>query len=183
VDSLPPDHAAPADAFRGFMSTYFTGVTVVTTVDGAGRPHGLTCTSLTSVTLAPPTLLVCLDVRSGTLAALRHRAGFVVNLLHDGARATAELFASHAEDRFERTAWRGSAYLDLPWLADDTCAAAECRVVDTVPVGDHVVVFGRVVNVADGTGNPLLYGLRTFSGGPGHTERVPTGSRSRMGAM
>lgn len=154
-----------ADEFRHFMSAYFTGVTIITTIDGNGRPHGLTCNSLTSVTLAPPTLLVCLDVRSGTLAALRAGAGFVVNLLHEGGQATAELFASPETDRFDRVAWRRSTRTGLPWLVDDACAMAECEVVDTLVVGDHAVVFGRVVNVENGSGNPLLYGMRAFSGG------------------
>ncbi|MFI6458779.1 flavin reductase family protein, partial [Streptosporangium amethystogenes] len=54
-------HLVTPDAFRGFMSSYFTGVTIIASIDGDERPHGLTCNSLTSVTLDPPTLLVCLD--------------------------------------------------------------------------------------------------------------------------
>jgi flavin reductase (DIM6/NTAB) family NADH-FMN oxidoreductase RutF len=153
------------DAFRRFMSAYFTGVTIITTVDGHGRPHGLTCNSLTSVTLSPPTLLVCLDVRSGTLAALRTRGGFVVNLLHKGGQRAAELFASSQPDRFDQVAWRRSAHIGLPWLVDDAYAVAECQVADTMVVGDHAVVLGRVVNVENGPGSPLLYGMRAFSGG------------------
>jgi flavin reductase (DIM6/NTAB) family NADH-FMN oxidoreductase RutF len=153
-------------AFRQFMSTYFTGVAVITALDDDGRPHGLTCNSLTSVTLSPPTLLVCLHVRSGTLAATRSSAGFAVNLLHAGGRRVAELFASAAPDRFDQVCWRGSARLGLPWLVDDAHAMAECRVADTLPVGDHIVVLGRVVGVESGPGSPLLYGMRTFTPTP-----------------
>lgn len=152
------------DAFRGFMSSYFTGVTIVTSLDADERPHGMTCNSLASVTLSPPMLLVCLDLRSGTLAALRARSGFVVNLLHDGARGEAELFASPGPDRFDRVTWRRSPVIGLPWLAEAAYAIAECEVADTITVGDHVVVLGFVVNVEQGLGNPLLYGMRTFSG-------------------
>ena len=159
---LPGDGATP-DVFRDFMSAYFTGVTIITSVDADGRPHGLTCNSLTSVTLSPPLLLVSLAVRSGTLAALRSRSAFVVNLLHDSGQRAAELFASPRADRFDLVAWRRSPRLGLPWLTDDAYAGAECQVVSTMVVGDHALVFGRVLNVEGGSGSPLLYGMRTFS--------------------
>jgi len=155
-------HAVP-DALRGYMSAFCTGVTIITSTDGDGRPHGLTCTSLASVTLAPPTLLVCLDSGSGTLAALRESGGFAVNLLHERGRRAAETFASRAPDRFDHVSWRYSAAVGQPWLTDDAFALAECEVADTVVSGDHVVVFGRVVNVAHEPDSPLLYGMRTFS--------------------
>src|SRR5439155_979792 len=53
-------HTAVPDRFRAMMSAFPTGVAVVTTTDADGRPHGMTCSSVCSVTLEPPTLLVCL---------------------------------------------------------------------------------------------------------------------------
>jgi flavin reductase (DIM6/NTAB) family NADH-FMN oxidoreductase RutF len=152
---------------RSFMQAYFTGVTIVTSVDRDGAPHGLTCTSLTSVTLSPPTLLVCLDVRSGTLAALRECGGFAVNVLHDRGRPTAELFASPAPDRFSQVEWQPSPQAQLPWLIHDAFAMTECEVVQTTVVGDHAVVFGRVLTAERWPGAPLLYGMQTFAGGGG----------------
>ncbi|AVZ73104.1 oxidase [Streptomyces lunaelactis] len=151
-------------AFRDFMSSYFTGVSIVTAVDPSGRPHGLTCSSLTSVTLSPPTLQVCLESRSGTLAALRAQGTFAVNLLHQGGTGTASVFASTRPDRFERTAWRPTPTYGLPWLHDDAYAVAECEIAETVVIGDHVAVFGRVMSVENGVGRPLLYGRRGFLG-------------------
>ncbi|MFD7914862.1 flavin reductase family protein [Streptomyces sp. NPDC059752] len=159
-----PPEAAGGTSFRDFMSSYFTGVSIVTTVDADGRPHGLTCSSLTSVTLDPPTLQVCLASLSGTLSALRNEGRFAVNILHQRGTAAASIFASTRPDRFERTAWRRSPVLGLPWLHDDAYAVAECRVATTLTIGDHVAVFGHVVNVENGVGQPLLYGRRGFRG-------------------
>jgi flavin reductase (NADH) len=156
-----PDLAAD---FRGFMSTFCTGVAIVTSFDTAGRAHGLTCTSLASVTLDPPTLLVCLNVSSGTLAALLQGGGFLVNLLHERGRAAAERFASGAADRFERVTWRPSPWDGQPWLYEDSFAAAGCEVAEVTAVGDHMAVFGRVTHVTGEPGIPLLYGMREFSG-------------------
>lgn len=143
------------------MSTFCTGVTVVTAFAGDGRPHGLTCTSLTSVTVRPPTLMVCLDERSGTLAAIRDSGRFAVNLLHDGGRRAAEVFSSAAPDRFDRVPWRRGATGGL-WLVEDAFAVAECRVAKAVVVGDHVAVFGEVAHVQQREETPLLYGMRRF---------------------
>ncbi|WP_164414841.1 flavin reductase family protein [Streptomyces salinarius] len=146
------------------MSSFFTGVTIVTAVDADGRPHGLTCSSLTSVTLTPPTLQVCLHTGSGTLAALRDQGAFAVNLLHQGGVGTAEVFASARPDRFELAAWRRSPRQGLPWLHEVSYALAECRVAGTLEVGDHMMVLGEVVGIDNGTGRPLLYGRRAFTG-------------------
>ncbi|MFI7453016.1 flavin reductase family protein [Nonomuraea sp. NPDC049714] len=153
--------------YRALMSAFPTGVAVITAVDAGGRPHGMTCTSLTSVTVSPPVLLTCLDVRSGTLGAVLDGGAFAVNLLRAGSRHTAELFASVASDRFDRAAWRPSRLLGVPWLHADSFARAECAVKETVVVGDHVIVLGDVVSVDQERDVPLLYGLRGFAHWPG----------------
>jgi flavin reductase (NADH) len=97
-----------ADGYRDFMSMFPTGMALVTAVDLYGVPHGMTCTALASVTLCPPTLLVCLNSGSGTLAAVRARGIFAVNLLDSGGRGAAELFGSAAGDRFRRVLWEAA---------------------------------------------------------------------------
>ncbi|MFF4616656.1 flavin reductase family protein [Nonomuraea jabiensis] len=154
------------DAFRGFMSTYFTGVSIVTSVDGEGRPHGLTCNSLTSITLSPPTLLVSLGDGSGTLEAVLSRRAFAVNLLHDGGLRAAEIFSSAEPGRFTQVAWRRSPHTGLPLLVGDAYATAECELAMTTVVGDHVVIFGSVVTIRNAPANPLLYGMRSFASRP-----------------
>lgn len=155
------------DDYRRLMSSFPTGVAVVTAIDPAGQPHGLTCTSLTSVTLDPPTLLVCLNIRSGTLAAIRTGGCFAVNLLHERARRAAEVFSSPVPDRFDQVDWQPSPWTGQPWLHDTALAMAECVVVDLTVVGDHAVVFGEVAHVEQTADLPLLYGMRRFSGWPG----------------
>jgi len=81
-------HCSTED-YRDLMCSFPTGVSVVTAADEDGRPWGLTCSSLSSVTLAPPTLLVCLASRSPVLAVARASGRFAVNLLHARAHATA----------------------------------------------------------------------------------------------
>ncbi|MEV0318210.1 flavin reductase family protein [Streptomyces sp. NPDC050658] len=151
------------------MSGFPTGVAVVTGIDEHGGPRGATCSALCSVTMAPPTVLVCLKAGSSTLAAVRERGWFALNLLHARARDAAEVFSSPVDDRFARVRWKRLGHAGLPWLAHDAFAVAECRVSDLTAVSTHTVVFGEVTDaeLTDDPPEPLLYGLRRFSAWPG----------------
>jgi flavin reductase (NADH) len=163
VTGLRQDSLVSQD-FRQLMAGFPSGVAVVTAFDPMGRPWGMTCSSLCSVTLSPPTLLVCLGHGSRTLAAVRSAATFTVNLLHDQARATAELFASGDPHRFDLVRWHTPEGSGGPHLADATHAAADCLVSRINDVGDHAVVFGEVIRaIYHGEPNPLLYGLRRYA--------------------
>ncbi len=80
------------DVFREFMSSYPSGVTIVTTYDHDGAPRGFTCSSMCSVTMEPPTLLLCVNTRSTTLDAVHDCTRFAVNLLHSGGVRRPRLF-------------------------------------------------------------------------------------------
>jgi flavin reductase (NADH) len=152
-----------ADRCRTFMGAFPTGVAVVTAMSADGEPCGLTCSSLISVTLSPPTLLVSLHVHSRTLAATIDSGGFAVNLLPARARKTAELFSSLTADRFSAVNWVRSGRLGLPRLVDDLHGWAECRIDVVWTVADHALVVGRVAEIENDPESPLLYGFRQYS--------------------
>lgn len=145
------------------MSSFPTGVAIVAAVEGRDRPIGMTCSSVCSVSLVPPTLLVCLRIGSPTLGAAVSARSFSVNLLHAKAQRTAELFASGAPDRFDRVSWWLDADGGGPHLTADAHTVADCRVSAAEQVGDHVVLFGEVFRVCRrNNASPLLYGLRRY---------------------
>jgi flavin reductase (DIM6/NTAB) family NADH-FMN oxidoreductase RutF len=133
-----------------------------------GTPIGMTCSSLCSVSLDPPILLVCLRSASPTLAAVLARGAFSVNLLHEDASAAARLFASGVEDRFARVRWASGPGSTLPHLSEEAHTIADCTVWQRDEVGDHVVVYGRVLRVHEppATPKPLVYGLCRYAGWP-----------------
>ncbi|CCH30557.1 flavin reductase family protein [Actinosynnema sp. NPDC047251] len=160
TQSLP---VIPVAEFRTLMSHFPTGVAIITTTAPDGEPRGMTVSSVCSVTLSPPTLLVCLRNGSPTLEAVLGSGTFAVNFLHGDARPVAELFASGAPDRFDLVPWRQPAGAAGPHLVQDAHAVADCRVSRTEPVGDHTVVFGETFQVVREPGHlPLLYGLREY---------------------
>jgi flavin reductase (NADH) len=161
VDTL---RATAAD-HRRLMGSFPTGVAVVTSVDACGHPHGLTCTSLTSVSVEPPTVLVCLNLASGTYAAVRESGAFALNLLRPVGRRAAEVFSAPVPDRFAAVDWVLSP-AGLPWLAADAFAMAECRVEAVHPAADHAIVVGTVEALSYRTDAVLMYGMRRFSRWP-----------------
>jgi flavin reductase (DIM6/NTAB) family NADH-FMN oxidoreductase RutF len=167
------------DEYRTLMSAFPTGVAVVTSLDEDAQPRGATCSSLCSVTLTPPTLLVCLTTSSSTLSAIRNCGGFAVNLLHSRARNTAETFSTPVADRFATVPWKQFGLSGLPWLIRDAFAVAECRTAEMTAVGSHTVVLGRVVSSKSTPEVPLLYGLRQFSRWTPRGLPAPRDSRRR----
>ncbi len=149
--------------FKALMTTFPSGVAVITTTGLDGTPLGLTCTSVCSVSLEPPLLLVCIDNRSHTLSTIVDRGMFAVNLLHEGGRDAAGAFAANVPDRFAGISWQSTPHLELPCLPVDAHAVAECRVHASFLSGDHTIVVGEVAAVERlGPGRPLMYGLRHY---------------------
>ncbi|MFC4587080.1 flavin reductase family protein [Sphaerisporangium corydalis] len=162
-----PGGGADVVDLRPFMTEFPTGVAVVTALAAHGRPWGMTCTSLCSVTLSPPMLIVCLRDGSPTLAAVLGMGTFAVNLLHRDARPTAELFASGEPDRFAKVDWTLPAGCGGPHLPLATHMVADCELAGSQVVGDHIVVFGEVSHVTRTLEiTPLLYGRRRYAPWP-----------------
>lgn len=155
---LDPGRMAPpvgAETFRHVMGHFASGVAVVTGRDGTGAPVGVTASAVTSVSLEPPMLLVCLNSRLYTCDVLAETGHFGVNILADGQDALAGRFAHHRGDRFAGLRMRRGP-LGSP-LLDAALARLDCRVVSAAEGGTHRVFFAEVVQAAAGEGAPLTY--------------------------
>lgn len=126
------------DAFGAFL----TGVTVVTTLSGEGKPIGFTANSFTSVSLDPPLLLVCLARTSRNFETMTGARGFAVNILAEDQKDVSNTFARPVEDRFSAIDWSlgpsGSP------VFEGVAAWFDCAMHAVVDAGDHVILIGRV---------------------------------------
>lgn len=143
---------------------FVTGVTIVTNSDVDGSPRGMTANSFTSVSLDPPMVLVCIGNHAASYPVFERSGGFAVNVLSDQHRGLAELFASQARDKFDHVDIRlgkgGAPVIDgsLAWL--------DCKTVNRVEAGDHLILIGEVVDFGTNAGSPLAYcqgGFFSFS--------------------
>src|SRR3954447_10268039 len=116
------DGVSPED-FRVALSTYATGVTVVTAIGEQG-PSGATASAVTSLSLDPPMMLACLDRGSRTLTSVRAQGRFGVNALAAGQADLARRFSAKdpALAKWEAVEWteqQGLPRLEggLVWVA------------------------------------------------------------------
>ena len=134
------------------MGQFATGVSVVTT----RGPAGLTTNAFTSLSLDPMLVLVCLDLESRTLAAVREHERLAVNVLGADQQDVAVKFAgkSSHEEKFQDVAWREEA--GVPVL-DGTVAWVAGPVRELIPGGDHVIAIAEAGAFGAPGGEPLLF--------------------------
>ena len=151
------------DEFRHAIGHFATGVTIITSVGPGGQPVGTTASAVSSLSLDPPLVLVCFDLASRTLEAIRGHGAFVVNVLAEPQRHLSANFAR----RGLAAAWDGVRHrpgrTGSPRL-EGVLAALECTVADTLPGGDHEIIVGRVqaVETSAGEAAPLVYWRGTY---------------------
>ena len=156
--------AVTATEFRQAIGHFATGVTVVTSVGEDGAPVGTTASAVTSLSLDPPLVLVCLDRSSLTLEAVRRHGAFVINVL----AAPQEHLSDNFARRGPAAAWDGVGHRPGPTgtpRLDGVLAALECTFTDSFPGGDHEIVIGRVddVETSGEDATPLLYWRGTYT--------------------
>jgi flavin reductase (DIM6/NTAB) family NADH-FMN oxidoreductase RutF len=152
-----------SNTLRMTMRQWSTGVTVVTTVAGDERA-GMTVSSFTSVSLEPPTVLVCLNKETYAHDLVLRSGVFAISMLGVGQEALSNRFAGldpTVTDRFEGlsliTADTGSPLLPgaIAWL--------DCIVKSTHDTTTHTIFFGEVVFAgADPERAPLVYYNRGY---------------------
>ncbi|MFQ6755751.1 flavin reductase family protein [Cereibacter sphaeroides] len=154
-----------AQEFREAMSRLASGVSLVTTRSLAGVPHGMLATAVTSVSAAPPMLLVCINRSATLLADLLEREAFCVNFLgaHHQDLAGRFFSAEGRAQRFQTGPWTELA-TGVPVLGD-SLAALDCRLDRAVEAGTHSVLFGRVEAIRlspPGEVQPMIHYLRQY---------------------
>jgi flavin reductase (DIM6/NTAB) family NADH-FMN oxidoreductase RutF len=132
--------------FRQLFGHFATGVTVVTTaVDG--WLHGMTANAVTSVSLDPLLLLVCVDKSAHAHEQLAKAGKFGVNILSEEQEELSRLFAEHAPPEHGRL--QGAGYFLGPNgtpVLEDCLVYLECAVAQQCPGGDHTVFLGEVLH-------------------------------------
>jgi len=156
--------AMPVDKhqFRRVCGKFASGITVATVLDGDGAAHGMTANSFTSVSLAPPLVLICVDHRARILEYFRSSEFFGINILSASQRPISDRFAGSGYDRFQGVEWAPGA-TGVP-LLPDVLATLECARVNLVTAGDHDILIGEVLHSHCRDGEPLLFYSSQYCG-------------------
>ena len=147
------------EVFREVIGHFTSGVTVITATS-EGRDYGMTASAVTSLSLEPPMMLVCLNNRSPTQEAITRSRAFAVSVLAEGQHELAKRFGRKAQDKFAGVPiTRGAGRLPL---IGDALAVLECEVSDDIVGGTHRVFLARVLRAVARPGSPLAYFRGSF---------------------
>ncbi len=148
-----------AEAFRHAMRRVPTGVTVVTTLK-EGEPRGITVNAFASVSLDPPSLLICVNREARSYLFISSSRIFCVNVLAGDQRRLAEHFSGKVRDR---------QFAEIGYTVDATGAPVlngaiahfDCELAGEHHIGSHSILVGTVISCNARPGSPLGY----FNGG------------------
>jgi flavin reductase (DIM6/NTAB) family NADH-FMN oxidoreductase RutF len=147
------DQAAKKTVLRHFPYGLYA---VTVTYDG--EQHGMTANWLTQAAFEPPMVVVAIENISKTIGMIRDAHHYAINLLLTGQRDLAGKLGRSAEqtpNKLKGIKTKPAPVAGSPILAE--CLGwVECRVVATLPAGDHTLVLGEVVAAGvENEGEPL----------------------------
>jgi len=161
-----PSVSLPPRALRRLLGHFPTGVAIVCTRDARGTPLGLTINSFVPVSLQPPLVLWNLALHAQSLQAFQRATRFAISVLGADQEALARTFADpQVRNRFD----------DVPLLPDEddappriagAVAHLTCTRHAQWPVGDHLLLAGRIIEVNETGGAPLMFHRGRFLPGP-----------------
>lgn len=149
-----PDHIG--NSFRLAMRRVAQTIAILSM--GGTKRDGMTLSSLTSVSLTPPTILFCVNQQAHMAARLQIGQSICLNILADDQAGLSRLFADATtrDDRFQPELW----HIDgdgTPWLG---CAAVNifARIIDSIPAATHNIILCTVTAAqTDPLRTPLVY--------------------------
>lgn len=159
----PPQFLVDPELFRQAMRRWASGVTVVTSRFGEVQ-HGMTVSSFTSVSLAPPLVLVSIEQSTRTHEMIEQSGIYGVTILDHTQQEVSDCFAgrhTEHEDRFLHI--RTFTLVTGAPLLEKGLASFDCRVVSAYPAGSHTLFIAEVLAASIGPGDaPLIYYHRAY---------------------
>lgn len=159
------EHDDLAAGMRIGMRRTAQGVAVVSALSGSGARCAMTASSVTSVSMEPPSLLICVNQTASLFEVLAAQLPFCVNILSQGMEELANLCAGAAdgEERFALGDWQRSADAGLPYL-EDAEVVFFCHPVRSLHYGTHLICIADIaaVHTRDDAPNPLLYAAGAY---------------------
>jgi flavin reductase (DIM6/NTAB) family NADH-FMN oxidoreductase RutF len=138
----------------------------VVTVGHGGEEHGMTANWVTQAAFDPPMVVVAVENGSRTIEMIRDAHHFAVNVLQKGQRDLAAKLGRSSEQsphKLKGIKTKPAPGANTPVLAD--CLGwVECRLITTLPAGDHTLVLGEVIEAgADHPGEALTLSEAGFT--------------------
>lgn len=151
--------ALGADLMKQVNRQFVTGVTVVTVMDG-DVPKGLAVNAFASISLEPPTVMVCVQRTSSTHDCLFRAGHLAINILSTDQLDVVQRFAVKSADKFAGLDWRPGPF-GSPFL-DRSSAQMEVQIRERLQASTHTVFICRVVDAQVTDRSPMVYSAGQF---------------------
>ena len=137
------------DNFRLAMRRYIYSVSIMSNKDNAGNPNAITVSSVTSISMNPPSLLICINKSSRIHDTIELGSKFCINLLNSNQQNLSNICSDEEmyDQRFKDKNWNLD---DIPFL-QNAQANIFCKVDKLTSYHTHTIVVGLVedANYAD----------------------------------
>jgi flavin reductase (DIM6/NTAB) family NADH-FMN oxidoreductase RutF len=151
------DSGVPVEDFRRAMSSWVTGVSIVTgkSSDPSNRPVGIVCNSLASISLEKRLILWSVDKSSSSYAHWIKAESFLVHFLSADQQDLVKKFAAKGTDKFAGISFQLSE-LGNPIL-EGASVRMECLTSDVFDTFDHSLIVGTVMTLEDFQRPPMIF--------------------------
>ena len=136
---------------------------MITTVEPSGSVHGMTASSVTSVSLDPPLMLIVIGEERQSHELIETTGRFGMSILHVDQVHIAKHFAIPPKSRGSLEPKHITTLSKSP-VIKDSIASMDCSVIAGHKAGDHTVFIGEVEAIMVGDGAPLVWLERQFGG-------------------
>lgn len=144
-------------SFREAWGKYASSVSVITSIEPGGGVHGMAASDISSVSLDPMLVLVCVGHNRNSFPLIQNAGRFALNIMGEGQSDIVMHYASPPEKRDPNKNISFTFTDSGAALIDGSVAQMDCRVVDAHVAGDHTIFIGEVEDIRVHEGMPLLY--------------------------
>ena len=132
------------DNFRLAMRRYIYSVSIMSNKDDNGNSNAITVSSVTSISMDPPSLLICINKSSRIHDTLQIGSKFCINLLKKDQEELSNICSDEEsyEERFNNENWDTE---EIPFLSNAQ-ANIFCKVDKLTSYHTHTIVVGLVEN-------------------------------------
>ena len=155
------DSTFSARAFREALSTFATGVTIITAQDAAGEPVGMTASSFNSVSMEPPLVLWSVTKTALSAQAFHDAQHFAIHVLAADQVDLSNRFASRGADKFAGLQMTRSAH-GVPCI-NGVVTRFDCTQWAVYEGGDHWIIVGEVTSIDSTPQDSLVFGNGAYA--------------------
>ncbi|MDC0039830.1 flavin reductase [Paracoccaceae bacterium] len=147
--------------FRAALSSFATGVTIITARDLKDEPIGMTASSFNSVSMEPPLVLWSIAKSALSAPSFTNAEFFAVHVLASDQTEISNKFAIKGEDKFSNINWSQDSN-GVP-IIDGVSSRFDCKTYAIHEGGDHWIILGEVIEIENNSKRGLVFSEGSYS--------------------